>query len=1015
MNPELIANSMRFHGQPLQKIWSGERGDNELTKLGITNPDFSVYMERQKNLTFQDRAKRLKLHQFLARNADKLFTRDLQTTSVNAKSDSKQDVSDKIVPMPPYEYFINTSAEDKFKVCHSTLEAVKPGSIVYGVISKPFPNGMLVKVLCTREPLIRYLADLNLKAQLPNIYTLPTHDEKGTIKPYAANNFVCCEVLDISVDADRMTLGMKGVLTKDLSAPLGLITPDQIPDYYRRISPDTVDNFMGYLHGSKLFNNTNCYESLYEEVGLDINDTFSHMRSLKHRFPTQDYAMELRQTQASKWAFRSVADGIEHFKIGRHVEAFQCLNKALNIDPRNVEGLVARGALYANKGSFLKAVEDFETALKLNSFHTNARKYMGETLVALGRSYEDDNKLDDAVKAYTNCLNIIPNHEQARISLDALMRRPELAAPLIDVNLLSIPVQFTAGSSELKKKKKNKHKSQSSSSSTDGSSDSESDSDSSKSSSSSSGKQLKKHRKQKSLSPLSKRMGDMNAGNVGSSFEFNQPFHMLKNDGTTDFNKMDDLLGADEDYETRVQKLIKEASQHKKMRDGKSSSSSSKKKSKKNKKKAKKEMARLEKLNATKTVGYNLEPAYQKPPPPVIDLSAEKYERSLMELQNFQQHAPPPPMLLNTVPIDLDNDEPPPAPSFNRAIAAAAGVSQRRSPVPPPPPPTKSSKISIKLQNPALQSSSSSGSIRPQMPRAPHMEPQDGHSFKPFEIKAPVVLDKFGCFRLAGPANDNHALGSDRQGRRSSRSRSREKRKIHSRSDNRSRSRSRSRSRGGGRRRRSRSRDRRRSLSRSPRNGSRRHSRSRRSRSRSRRSQSRSRRSHSRTRRSHSRSRRRSRSRDRRRNDRRSRSRSRSRSNSRRTPSPFDPNRRPRSISPVRRRRRPNSPKRNAEPPQKGFGNRVWQRSSTDDDKNKPPGNNSKSVPSTSNASKIKPPAAKSGGGINDVWQHDKFVQEDGISLEEIDKIIIQAKKERKQEILQRDKKILKKNANNFN
>jgi tetratricopeptide (TPR) repeat protein len=40
---------------------------------------------------------------------------------------------------------------------------------------------------------------------------------------------------------------------------------------------------------------------------------------------------------------------------------------------------------YANSGSFQKAIEDFESALKLNPNHQNARKYMGETLVALGR------------------------------------------------------------------------------------------------------------------------------------------------------------------------------------------------------------------------------------------------------------------------------------------------------------------------------------------------------------------------------------------------------------------------------------------------------------------------------------------------------------------------------------------------------------------------------------------------------------------------------------------------------
>lgn len=50
---------------------------------------------------------------------------------------------------------------------------------------------------------------------------------------------------------------------------------------------------------------------------------------------------------------------------------------------------------------------------------------------------------------------------------------------------------------------------------------------------------------------------------------------------------MDDFLGAgDDDYETRVQKLLKDASKHRKERDGKSSA---KKKSKKKRKKAKKE------------------------------------------------------------------------------------------------------------------------------------------------------------------------------------------------------------------------------------------------------------------------------------------------------------------------------------------------------------------------------------------------------------------------------------------
>lgn len=41
----------------------------------------------------------------------------------------------------------------------------------------------------------------------------------------------------------------------------------------------------------------------------------------------------------------SVRAGVDHFKHGRHVEAMNEYNKALDIDTNNVEALVARGAL----------------------------------------------------------------------------------------------------------------------------------------------------------------------------------------------------------------------------------------------------------------------------------------------------------------------------------------------------------------------------------------------------------------------------------------------------------------------------------------------------------------------------------------------------------------------------------------------------------------------------------------------------------------------------------------------
>lgn len=111
------------------------------------------------------------------------------------------------------------------------------------------------------------------------------------------------------------------------------------------------------------------------------------------------------------------------------------------MDPRNVEGLVARGALYANSGSFKKAVDDFESALKLNSNHANARRYLGETLVALGRNFEEENKFEDAKKAYQDCLKVVPNHEEAYNSLEYLKNR-YTGKQIVEPNELELPRKF---------------------------------------------------------------------------------------------------------------------------------------------------------------------------------------------------------------------------------------------------------------------------------------------------------------------------------------------------------------------------------------------------------------------------------------------------------------------------------------------------------------------------------------------------------------------------------------------
>lgn len=362
--------------------------------------------------------------------------------------------------------------------------------------------------------------------------------------------------------------------------------------------------------------------------------------------------------QASKWAYRNVADGIDHFKAGKHTEAFQCLNKALTIDPKNVEGLVARGALYANSGNFQKAIEDFETALKLNPNHANARKYMGETLVALGRSYEDESKFEEARKAYQSCLSIIPFHEEAQNSLEFLKNKIQGTKNVIEPGDLLLPnlsanankqadmtgalMQLLKPEEEEKKEKKKKKKSKkrknrrrsssSSSSSSSGSNDSSSSSSSSSSESSSSSgdsdfKKRKKRRsrshrreKQSSLSPLSKRMALMDpTHDAPASYQFNKPaagsaFGFGFEQQAAEQSKIDTELAYeqqvrafleqtkdDSDCEEKVRKFIEQTQKWKKSKGG-----DDKKKKKKKEKKSKKESKKKKKDKKKRSKGFDL-------------------------------------------------------------------------------------------------------------------------------------------------------------------------------------------------------------------------------------------------------------------------------------------------------------------------------------------------------------------------------------------------------------------------
>jgi len=99
----------------------------------------------------------------------------------------------------------------------------------------------------------------------------------------------------------------------------------------------------------------------------------------KKPYEGTEFYDKLRELQNREWAQDIVAAGIDCAKKGDYKKAMKNYNEALKIDPYNSDAYTAKGAAYVNVNMLEEAVEEFEKALKLNPEHQNARKYLEVT------------------------------------------------------------------------------------------------------------------------------------------------------------------------------------------------------------------------------------------------------------------------------------------------------------------------------------------------------------------------------------------------------------------------------------------------------------------------------------------------------------------------------------------------------------------------------------------------------------------------------------------------------------
>lgn len=551
MDQELLYTSMNYHGPKLQEALGSEIGDNGIFS-GLSSLTYQPYANGHATNDL-DNEKQLKLHKFIVNHSKAFFSVDLLAN--NKQKQCEDFETNSFTVMPPYEVFGYVNKETKYK---HFLNELSEGEIIITSISSKTVSGLILKVLCTYSEPIRCVSDINVRGFCP-----------ASIPGLSIGDNLCCEVLEVVPEACKLVCGIKGVKChKKYKELLGLFNMENCPQTFKLFhAGKNEDSYDSMLQNSTGFKNPSNICNLELITGLS-DDRYSILPALSGSFPEKEIALELRKVQSSQWAMQSVSDGIKYFKAGQHSEAFLCLNKALTIDSLNVEAYVARGALYANLSRFQKAIEDLKSALKINSKHVNGRKYLGETLMGYARTLESQNKLEEALQYYEECLQVVPDHDEAKASIEYLKSTLLVGRPLSSSTLDSLTKKkpetdldfekSASSSSSSNNSNSSSSDSSSSGSSSDDESNSDSDSDSDHSSSSdsssdgSSGNDSQKMEKERSLSPLSKRLAMMDGSSTnGGGLPCNPSFIVTENSQSQQLNKEQD-----NDIEGRIQKLI---------------------------------------------------------------------------------------------------------------------------------------------------------------------------------------------------------------------------------------------------------------------------------------------------------------------------------------------------------------------------------------------------------------------------------------------------------------------------
>ncbi|XP_069753234.1 tetratricopeptide repeat protein 14 isoform X2 [Narcine bancroftii] len=418
MNKDLMRQSMGYHGPALLSLLKSEQYEN---------PDIqSVSAEFLRTALHHRKDRRIGnigIQQFIARKADLLFAPSWKSSVGTELND--EETEDYYAIMPPLEQLMEVPSDDKRQYFFRDIER---GDIVIGRISSIREFGFFIKLISLGGDLERDIESLEITALCP-IRDVPSHGKhEDPLSYFQVGDLVRVVVKDVDRYHERLAVTLRlSILPSHLSHwKLGVISSEDLPAHYRRnslLSSHGTETYDDVLHQTLGFANPSTVEYLLSKLGISEIESPSLMRGLQSKnFLGDDYAAILRKRQSTSWALKCVKTGVDHFKAGQYVDAMNEYNKALEIDNNNVEALVARGALYATKGSLSKAISDFDLALETCPTHRNAKKYLCQTLVERGGQLEEEENLVNAENCYKKALALDETFSEAEDALQKLRK-----------------------------------------------------------------------------------------------------------------------------------------------------------------------------------------------------------------------------------------------------------------------------------------------------------------------------------------------------------------------------------------------------------------------------------------------------------------------------------------------------------------------------------------------------------------------------------------------------------------